>query len=390
MKSAPKATQEYPAISAIDEEPFTEANKKAKERYGRFNLLIVGRSGVGKSSLLNAVFGENRAAVGIGTPVTEGLTYYADDSLGIWDSQGFELGESKLPAERIKEDLQEIRTHPQEEQVSVVWFCVDAGSTRLLDGEIDVIREIDHAGLPVILVLTKVKWAKNPLTGKNAVADEHRDFWNWLHEPVARNDHPIDLPVRDIIATSTLGNKGKGKGHGLGELVEITLLEAPDDDKDAFRIVQRLNLPWKRKMARSIIATSIGATAVAAAVPIPVADAATLAPIQLAMMGRIAAIYELELKTMMSVGALAQLAAQATGRALARSFVKLIPGAGSVVNAAVASALTGASGEAWLKLCEQVYEGKIDVTDIEQVLEDFGPNFMDIVKSFLTNANTKK
>ncbi|MEF2276644.1 hypothetical protein V3324_30290, partial [Pseudomonas aeruginosa] len=76
----------------------------------------------------------------------------------------------------------------------------------------------------------------------------------------------------------------------------------------------------------------------AASVPLPVSDAVTLAPIQLTMMGRIAAIYDLEVKTMLSAGALAQFGVQVAGRALATSFLKLIPGAGIVVNAAVAAA----------------------------------------------------
>lgn len=65
---------------------------------------------------------------------------------------------------------------------------------------------------------------------------------------------------------------------------------SPEDEKDAFRIAQRLNLPWKREMARPVIAAASAAAADAAAVPIPVADAVVLAPILMAMMGRIAAI----------------------------------------------------------------------------------------------------
>lgn len=41
----------------IDEQPFVDATAETKSRFGRFNLAIVGSSGVGKSSLVNAVFG---------------------------------------------------------------------------------------------------------------------------------------------------------------------------------------------------------------------------------------------------------------------------------------------------------------------------------------------
>src|SRR5690606_12038265 len=100
------------------------------------------------------------------------------------------------------------------------------------------------------------------------------------------------------------------------ELVAETLALSPEDSKDAFRIAQRLNLPWKREMARPVIKSAAGLAAAAAAAPIPIADAAALAPIQIGMMGRIAAIYDLELTAMMSAGALAQIGVQISGQAL--------------------------------------------------------------------------
>ncbi len=66
-------------------------------------------------------------------------------------------------------------------------------------------------------------------------------------------------------------------------------------------------------MARPIIAAAAAGAAGAATVPLPVSDAVTLAPIQLTMMGRIAAIYDLEVKTMLSAGALAQFGVQVAG-----------------------------------------------------------------------------
>src|SRR5690606_9758802 len=81
---------------AVDPQDFVDASAEAKAEYGRFNLAIIGKSGVGKSSLVNAVFGRDWAQVGKGLPVSQGIRYYSDDSLGIWDVEGFELG-SKRP-----------------------------------------------------------------------------------------------------------------------------------------------------------------------------------------------------------------------------------------------------------------------------------------------------
>ncbi len=375
---------------AVDNQPFIQANSEAKSRYGRFNLGIIGGTGVGKSSLVNAVFGREHAKVGKGLPVTSGVHYYHDDSLGIWDFEGFEIGSSRSPAETLRGHLHTISQRPADEQIAVVWYCVTSNADRLTLPDVEMIRELDASGLPVILVLTKVDWTKNPVTGKYRAPRGVEEFRDWLEHPVDENGDPLYLPARKVILTAAIGKHGKGTGHGLGELVAETLALSPDDEKDAFRIAQRLNLPWKRDLARPVIAAASSAAAAAAAIPIPVADATALAPIQMAMMGRIAAIYELDLKAMLSASALAQLGAQIAGRALARSFIKLIPGVGSAVNATVAFSLTAATGEGWLRLCEQIHTGKIDVSKVGDSWEDYLPGVLSIGKKMIEQRASKR
>lgn len=365
--------------SRVDDRPFLQAMAQAHHRYGRFNLAVIGGTGVGKSSLVNAVFGRDLARVGKGMPVTSGVQYYHDASLGIWDFEGFEIGSELSPAESLRGHLATVAAGPPDQQIALVWYCVLAGADRLTATDIALIRELDAAGLPVMLVLTKVAWTRNPLTGKYSAPRDTEAFRDWLEHPVDGEGRPIHLPVQRVVLTSAHATHGKGAGHGLGELVAETLALSPEDEKDAFRIAQRLNLPWKRKMARPVIAAGAAAAAAAAAVPIPVADALTLAPIQMTMMARIAVIYDLELKSMLSASALAQLSAQVSGQALARSFVKLIPVAGAVVNASVASAITAATGEAWLRLCERVHTGKIDSSRVGDAWHDIAPSVFSVL-----------
>ena len=74
-----------------------------------------------------------------------------------------------------------------------------------------------------------------------------------------------------------------------------------------------------------------------------------------------------------------QLEVQITGQALARSFLKLIPGAGSVVSAGVAFSLTAASGEGWLQLSEQVHTGKLGLEKISESWGQYAPTVRDVV-----------
>lgn len=374
----------------FDEQPFLDATADAKSRYGRFNLAVIGGTGVGKSSLVNAVFGRDLAKVGKGMPVTRGVQYYNDDSLGIWDIEGFEIGSSTPPGEQLRGHLNEIAKRPANQQISVVWYCVKANDDRITPADIAMIQELGARGLPVILVLTKVDWRKNPINGKRTVSKGVEEFVGWLMDPHDSTGLPITIPYERVLLTSTQDKDGKGTGHGLGELVTETLALSPESEKDAFRIAQRLNLPWKRDMARPVIRNAAALAAAAAATPIPVADAIALAPIQLGMMGRIATIYDLELKTMMSAGALAQLGAQFAGQALARSAVKLIPVAGTLMNAGVATALTAATGEAWMRLCEKVHTGDLDLASVADSWGSYAPSFLDVIRKMAEQKVTKQ
>jgi uncharacterized protein (DUF697 family)/GTP-binding protein EngB required for normal cell division len=379
-ETAPEASKRNPEL---DEREYIDASAEAKDRYGRFNLAVIGGTGVGKSSLVNAVFERDLAKVGKGMPVTRGVQYYSDGTLGIWDIEGFEIGTPIQPAEQLRAHLSEIAKHPANQQISVVWYCVKANDDRLTAADIAMIQELDAAGLPVILVLTKVDWGKNPITGKRTVSKGVEEFVEWLEDPHdERTGLPITIPFERVLLTSTQDKDGKGSGHGLSELVAETLALSPEDEKDAFRIAQRLNLPWKREMARPVIRAAAALAAAAAATPIPVADAVALAPIQLGMMGKIATIYDLEIKTMMSAGSLAQLGVQFAGQALARSTVKLIPVAGNVLNAGVATALTAATGEGWMRLCEQVHTGKLDLDKVTESWGEYAPSFLDIFRKW--------
>ncbi len=50
------------------------------------------------------------------------------------------------------------------------------------------------------------------------------------------------------------------------------------------------------------------------------------------------------------------------------------------MNAGVAGALTAATGEGWMRLCEQVHTGKLDVEKVTNSWSDFVPGFLDVVR----------
>ena len=66
-------------------------NKMHVENYD-LNVLIAGSTGVGKSTLINTVFGKKVAITGQGAPITQQITKYSlENGLSIYDTKGLEM-----------------------------------------------------------------------------------------------------------------------------------------------------------------------------------------------------------------------------------------------------------------------------------------------------------
>lgn len=334
---------------------FEEAYGKALDELGKFNLVLFGKTGVGKSTLVNAIFGAEVAKTGTGRPVTLQTEYYEhpDGYLGIYDSEGIEVGQhgDQILA-KFRELIRSKHAGPIEEQIHVIWYCVRAPDLRLEERQEAFIRALAAEGLPVLFVLTQV--AVNP---DGAVHPKALEF----AERIVDRDLPLS-PHNRVFFTMAQEDPFAGwPRHGLTELLDATFRAAPAGVAQALTAAQVIDVARKATLARQSIKAAVASAAAAGATPIPFSDALLLVPIQVTLMARIAAIYGLSVKagTLASAAGAALAAGGVTqaGRYVATSLLKFVPGANvaaSGIRASVAGTFTYALGEAWLVVCGQL------------------------------------
>lgn len=353
-------------------ESFSAEFEKQASQIGRVNIAVFGKTGVGKSTLVNAIFGAPVAATGIGDPVTIGSHLYLDNrgSLGIIDTRGVEIGrdDDELIKELTKA-VKESRAKPIDEQIHVAWYCVRGMDRRFEEVEARFIRTLADLDLPVILVLTQVPMRDGQF---------HPDAVELARQIQAKN-----LPVYAGRPFMTYAMRDQFSGqpaYGLVDVLRATFHLAPEAVQTALAAAQEIDLELKATQSNKAVAAAVTAAAAAAAVPIPFSSAAVLVPIQLSMMARIAHLHGFGLEKSALLAVASTSLATSAGRAAASSLLKFIPGAGSVVggviNASVASGFTLAMGQAWLVVCQRSFnknlpmlEGKVDTAAVRKIFE---------------------
>lgn len=220
----------------------------AQADFPHANLGIFGLTGVGKSTLINAVFGISLAQTGIGDPVTQSASLYRvqTSNLGIFDTKGLELGSNMADiVDELAEFVAKNRLGPAAEHIHVVWYCIRAGDRRLQPAEEDFIRKLAAIGIPIIIVLTQ--------TALLADGNVHPDA-----RALADTITEARLPVRGGVQfVNAVGDDFAGvPSHGLPELIERTQRLVPEGIGHALASAQRVNAQLKRRQAEQFLVDS--------------------------------------------------------------------------------------------------------------------------------------
>ena len=298
-----------------------EALRSVRKRFEMTpKVAIAGFGNAGKSSLFNAIYGERKAAVSMRTDETKAAQVERRFGIDFTDTPG--IGTGAFSLEKVEQmaifDRQHIVIH------------VLNGAAAISEEDVQLHSMILRSSARRVTVVNKVDVldAREQSEFAESVADKLGLFEGDYYFVSAKRGIRIDALVRHIADV------------------------LPEAMQDAFIGQQRADIRLKENRVRALVYSKATICAGVALTPIPVADMMVISPVQLAMVAAVGFFHGVEVTRERVVELVTVLGAGFGLREAARQLLKLVPGAGPMVSAAIAFAGTVALGEAanlWFK-----------------------------------------
>lgn len=362
------------------------------------NVLVIGNSGVGKSTLINSVLGIEKAKTGYGTSgITNELEIYESDAIPfrVIDTIGFEptfFKEQKAINAVKKWSKASSKDGQDDKQINVIWFCVDGTSRKLFPKAIESLSRATSIwkSVPIIVVITKSYSV--PERKENIEMVQHAFA---TQKKYTKNLKKI-IPV--VASTYELNETAFAAPEGITDLIDTTNELMPEGLQSGTDDLANFKLSRKRHLAQGIVGVATTSGIAVGAVPISIADALILTPLEIAEINAIAKVYGVknDEQSKQFFNSIIEVGTVSTAAKTAIAALKNIPGiniGASVINAIIAGSIIAALGEGTIYAFEQIYLGKKSFEDIDWVTKllesKLSIEFVDKVKTIITEAGDK-
>ena len=337
---------------------FEEDLKKAYQTIQHPNILLLGNTGVGKSSLINTIFGKKIAEISDVKPETRGFHLYSSSEItvNIIDSEGYELENEEYFKQSLNDYINK-NFGDMRKQIHICWYCISLSSQRVLPFDIENLKYLTiNKKIPTAVVFTQCD--NDDMEGSIAKALSKTIYAHFGD---------------DIPCFQTSNDPEINKELDLDKLIKWSEENISDENlRLGFIIAQKVSLKDKDNAANIRIKWYVAGASGVGASPIPCSDAILLTGLQVKMVADIYNIYGLDngLTTVMR-NLIQSKVVSMLGKMLAGNLVKWIPGIGTTIggaiNATVAGAITYAMGKSIAYLChkavEQCWEGNDKVLE---------------------------
>ena len=205
-------------------------NYKFAENFQHFNILILGRAGIGKSTLVNSILElegtPEEAKTGIGKAITYGEPkgYISNKKKGLrlWDSQGIDKEKYHISkaVESVKNLINEASINNEPDKfIHCIWYCVTGDRFEESEREslIELMKIYDDDTLPIIIVYTEAY-------NEDDVESVSEEIKNVLREKINKNK---EINICQVIAKNKEIKMGKDvfviEKMGIKQLMDLSL-----------------------------------------------------------------------------------------------------------------------------------------------------------------------
>lgn len=385
-----------------------------QKRKDKINIVLFGQTGVGKSALINAIFGDDIVTTGVGKPVTQFLEKIdvKHKGLTLWDTKGIEAKDyettKKQLTDDIKNGLQEALDNNDDETFPhVAWLCIKESSSRVQESDLDLLKMAKQFGIPTVVVFTNTQGENGDEFVTEAKKIINKEYENFVKNRYVRvNSVPFKIMIHTIpksgledllqVTEECLSDAFKNFNNKSQEHTE-KLAKEKAKVVEALHKAQEVDMQKKFQAMINSAKTKVHVASASAgtvgASPIPGSDAPIIAGIQSTLIYTLNSEFEVDANnnhtTTVIAGVLSTTAIAQIGKAVVANALKFIPGAGTLaggaLSASTAVALTEAIGHAYIEVLKYHFDEKEGKTilpsDTIQMMDKFKEYFKASYKS---------